>query len=142
MTTPAELEFFYHGLHRALLRYRTATIIGWVIVLVGAAGIPLGWRAAGAHGLLDLAVCGGAIVAGLVVVSESVSFLHTYLAVPFPAAGDGAAGDRSALIEDLRALMLEVDTGGWQEAYAAIRLLRVLGERHGLPPPGEPPHYS
>jgi hypothetical protein len=141
MATPAELEYFYHGFHRALQRYRSATMIGWVIVLAGVACIPLGWRTAGAHGLLDLAVCGAAIVAGLVVVSESVSFLHAYISVPFPVAGDADAG-RSAPVEDLRALMQEIDKGGWQEAYAAVRLLRVLGERHGLPPPGEPPNNS
>jgi hypothetical protein len=132
---PAELEFYYHGFHRVLRRYRMATVMGWVIVFAGLAGIPLGWRAASTHGLLDLLLCGGTIVAGLSVVSQAVSFLEAYVAVPFPSlfSGEEAHVD-SDFVPQIRILMKDVQEGGWQEAYAAIGILKALGVRHGLPP--------
>lgn len=141
--SPAELEYWYHGFARALRRYRTATVLGWLIVLAGVAGVPLGWRAAGSHGALDLLLCGGTIVAGLLLVSECVSFLHAYIAVPFPLApADTEAVGPLQVLEELRALMHDVDAGGWQEAYAAIARLETIGARHGLPPPGDIEHPS
>lgn len=133
---PEEIEFYYHGFHRALRRYRTATFTGWIIAFAGVAGIPLGWSSASMHGVLDLLLCGGTIVAGLLVVSEAVSFLAAYVAVPFPPlrAADEAAQD-TGLVAEIRLLMKDVEGGGWQEAYAAIGTLKALGVRHGLPDP-------
>jgi|WetSurMetagenome_2_1015567.scaffolds.fasta_scaffold653654_1 hypothetical protein len=134
---PEEIAFYYHGLYRALHRYRTATIVGWIIVFAGLAGIPLGWRSSSMHGLLDMMLCGGTIVAGLVVVSEAVSFLAAYTGVRFPSTpSDPAADAEVGLVQDVRRLMNDVEEGGWQEAYAAIGALKTLGTRYGLPPPG------
>jgi hypothetical protein len=134
---PEEIEFYYHGFYRALRRYRMATIAGWVVVFTGVAGIPLGWNSGSLHGGLDILLCAVTIVAGLLVVSEAVSFLGTYVAVPFPAppAAEGA-GPEGGLIAEIRLIMKDVDGGGWQEAYAAIGMLERLGGRCGLPPPG------
>jgi hypothetical protein len=140
MTAPPttnELEFYYHGFFRILRRYRAATVTGWIIVFAGVAGIPLGWKSGSTHGLLDLLLCAGTIVGGLVLVSEAVSFLGAYTAVPFPSSGeaeDALQGDD--LLVEIRRLMKDVEAGGWQEAYAAIGVLQRLGVRHGLPPPG------
>lgn len=133
--TPAQQEFYYHGLYRVLRRYRTATIAGWAIVFAGVAAIPLGWNAGGGHGLLDLLLAAGTIVAGLVLVSEAVSFLAAYLAVPFPE-DVPEGGETPGAASEIRLLMNDIENGGWQEAYAAIAGLRAIGVRHGLPPPG------
>lgn len=134
--SPEQIGFYYHGLHRVLRRYRTATIIGWVVVFLGVAGIPLGWNAGRAHGLLDLLLCGCTIAAGLVLVSEAVSFLGAYLTVPFPrAVAEPAPEGEPEFVLQIRQLMKDVEAGGWQEAYAAIGTLRALGVNNGLPPP-------
>lgn len=134
--SPDQLEFYYHGFHRVLRRYRSATITGWVITFAGVAGIPLGWNAGRTHGLLDLLLCGCAIAAGLILVSEAVSFLGAYAAVPFPPASPDTGSDgEPELVQEIRLLMKEVESGGWQEAYAAIGTLKALGLRHGLPAP-------
>ena len=134
---PGETEFYYHGFYRALRRYRMATITGWIIVFAGIAGIPLGWNTGSMHGALDMVLCGGTIIAGLLAVSEAVSFLGAYVAVPFPAlhAAEGA-GPEEGLVAEIRVIMKDVDRGGWQEAYAAIGMLERLGVRYGLPSPG------
>jgi hypothetical protein len=132
----AELEFYYHGLYRALRRYRMTTLLGWIVVALGIASVPLGWRYGQVHGLLDLVLSGFTVVAGLALVQQSVTSLGTYLRVPFPPAGESDGADQpSTVIHEIRQLMKELDEGGWQEAYGAIGKLEEMQSRHGLPPP-------
>jgi hypothetical protein len=131
----AELEFYYYGLYRALRRYRMMTILGWTVVALGIASVPLGWRYGQIHGLLDLALSGSAVVAGLALVQQSVASLETYLRVPFPPAGDSDGADQpSTAVNEIRQLMKDLDEGGWLEAYGAIGKLKEMQSRHGLPP--------
>jgi hypothetical protein len=130
-----ELEFYYHGLYRALRRYRIMTIFGWIVVAVGIASIPMGWRSGQTHGLLDLALSGSTVLAGLALVQQSVAFLSAYLQVPFPTAAGGEVSDElSEVVREIRQLMKDLDEGGWQEAYAAIGKLKEMQSRYGLPP--------
>lgn len=132
--TEREMHYYYHGLYRVLKRYRTATVIGWVIVLAGVLGIPVGWSGAGKHGLVDLLLAGATIAGGLVLVSEAISFLETYLAIPFQAGGDGEAGADPPVLGEIRVIIEEIRAGGWQEAYGAIDRLRGLAPRYHVPP--------
>ena len=132
--TERELQYFYHGLHRALKRYRTATIIGWVIVLAGALSVPIGWGAARGHGLVDLLLAGATVAGGLMLVSEAISFLEAYLSVPFSSDSGGTAGGDPPLLAEIRVIIEEIRAGGWQEAYAAIDRLKGLAGRYPVPP--------
>lgn len=139
MTQPlsdSELHYFYFGLHTALKRYRFATLVGWIVVALGVASVPLGWEWGRPHGLLDLALGALTIVAGLTLVQQSVVYLESYLNVPFPLppANSEESGNTLVLAE-IRELMNDIDTGGWQEAYAGISRLREIGEKHQLPSP-------
>jgi hypothetical protein len=135
--SPEEIAFFYHGFYRVLRRFRVATLAGWIIVFAGLAGIPLGWRSSSMHGMMDLMLCGGTIVAGLVVVSEAVSFLAGYTAIRFPSRPSDPSGEtETGLAQEVSVLMKDVEGGGWQDAYAAIGALKAIGTRHGLPAPG------
>lgn len=130
-----ELEFYYHGLYRALRRFRIMTILGWTVVALGIASIPMGWRSGQIHGLLDLALSGSTVLAGLALVQQSVAFLAAYLRVPFPAATDGDGSDQpSGVVHEIRELMKDLDEGGWQEAYSAIGKLKEMQSRYSLPP--------
>jgi hypothetical protein len=130
--TEVELQFFYFGLYRILRRYRFTTILGWLVVLIGAVSTPLGWEFGRPHGLIDLALSTGTIAAGLMLVQQSVSFLDAYVNVPFPTSSDGGWG-QSAAIHEITQLMKDIDEGGWQEAYAAIGILKRMEAKHGLP---------
>lgn len=128
-----ELEFYSHGFHRALKRFRGTTVFGWLLVLAGTAGIPFGWEFGRFHGSIDLALCGGTIIAGLVVVHQSIVSLSTYIRNPLAkqtGLDEGWAPPQWKI--EITELMKEVDEGGWQEAYAAIAELRKIGMRHGL----------
>jgi len=130
-----DLQFYYFGLYAALKRYRTATLLGWLIVLVGCVSVPLGWNVARSHGMIDIALSVCTVAAGLAVVSLSISALETYLNVPFRGKNEGnGVDDRAIVIEEIILLMKDIDHGGWQEAYAAIGKLKTMETRHGLPP--------
>jgi hypothetical protein len=133
MPSDAQLRFYYYGLHAVLRRYRTMSIIGWIIVLAGVASVPLSWRLGTPHGLVDTLLTAGTIVAGLVVVQQSVTALSSYLHVPFNER-PGGPEDTHPAIRHIEELMRNVDEGGWQEAYAAIGTLERMQESHGLPP--------
>lgn len=131
----SDLQRYYVGLHRVLKNFRFMTILGWTIVLVGVAGIPLGWEFGRWHGLIDLMLCCGTIIAGLALVQQSVVSLDAYIKLPFWSSSheNGAATD-SAAADEIKQLLKDVDEGGWQDAYSAIRKLRDIGAAHGLPP--------
>jgi len=131
----SELEYYYHGLFKVLTRYRLATIIGWLVVLVGLIGIPLGWEFGRPHGLVDIALSAFTILAGLTVVQQAVVSLSAYVTVPMQSltAGDSPA-ERPAALKDIIEMMKEVEDGGWQEAYAAIGKLQEMQATYGFPP--------
>ena len=132
--TEGELQFYYFGLYAVLKRYRFMTMLGWLIVLLGCASVPFGWEVE-RTGLIDLALSCCTIVAGLALVQQSVSSLASYINVPFDRARLGdSAEDNSVVVKEIKNLMNEIEEGGWQEAYAALRALREMSERHGLPP--------
>ena len=131
--TEAELRFYYYGLYALLRRYRTITILGWIVVLLGLASFPLSWRLGTPHGLLDTLLSGGTVVAGLALVQLAVGGLTAYLQVPFDER-PGALPDVHPAIRSIREIMRDIDDGGWQEAYGAIRKLEGLRDEYGLPP--------
>ena len=126
----AELRYYYFGFHRTLRRYRTITIIGWVVVAVGCVSFPVGWSAGRAGGIIDIALSCATVVAGLGLVSQSISSLDAYMRIVLPFAHNG---EQHPMIHEVVEIMRDVDDGGWQEAYAAIRKMEELGSKYGLP---------
>ena len=133
LPTEAELRFYYFGLHAVLRRYRFMTILGWVIVALGVASVPLSWRLGTPHGLVDTLLSISTVIAGLAVVQQSVAALASYLHVPFSERPDGTTARRPAIVY-IEELMRDVDEGGWQDAFAAIEKLERMQDSHGLPP--------
>lgn len=135
MSTPlpndSELQFLYFGLFRALQRYRTTTLLGWGIVLIGFASIPLGWNTGSVHGLVDLALSASTMLAGLLAVQQSTVWLESYVRIRFPLATDRP--EATSFVSEAVGLMKDIDEGGWQEAYAAIGRLRQFEKKYGLP---------
>jgi hypothetical protein len=128
VTTPlppddAALEYYYHGFLRTLRHHRIATIAGWLIAAAGGAGVFTSCRAG--EDLLSTAIPLSALCAGIALVQQSVARLDAYIAIPFPAP-DPETIARLPLLAACAALMQEVDSGGWQEAYAALRTLRGM----------------
>ena len=134
MPTEAELQFYYFGLYAVLRRYRMMTILGWVIILLGLASIPLSWRLGTPHGLVDTLLSLGTAFAGLALVQANVALLTSYLQVPFGHRPDGTEAAHPA-VRQIEELIRDIDEGGWQEAYAAIGKLERMQEPYGLPPP-------
>jgi hypothetical protein len=129
----AELEFYYFGFYGVLRRYRTMTVLGWAIVALGVASIPLSWRLGTPHGILDTALSLAAILAGLLVVQQCVTSLSSYVRVPFHEREAGTPPPHPAL-QSIEQLMRDVDEGGWQDAFTAIRMLERMQDEYGLPP--------
>ena len=127
----AELQFYYFGLYQVLQRYRVGTTAGWLIVSLGVVSLPLGWKFGTPHGLVDIALSVGVILAGLFVVQQNVAALSSYLNVPFGSRDN--SGERHMVIDEVEALMKEIESGGWQEAYAAIGKLKKMEASYGLP---------
>ena len=135
MTEPHDdlLEYFYFGFHRALVRYRMLTVQGWIATAIGAAGLLVFWR--DGSGLFTFAVALGAAVAGLALVHQSVAALDQFVRVPFPKPPPGSCPPNiAAAAEESARLMEDIDRGGWQEAFAALRALEGMAERYSLPP--------
>ena len=126
--TPAQRAYYLDGFLAALRRYRRATIAGWAVTAAGVLALPLGWSGGTPHGILDIAVSCAAAVGGIMLVEQSVGMLQAYCTVPFHEAGPPEA-PLSPAAEELRALMDEVDRGGWQEAFAAIARLEQIREQ-------------
>lgn len=133
--TDAELDYFYRGFYTVLLRYRAMTLMGWIIVAAGFASLVLGWRTETPHGIVDLALSCLTMFAGVGLVHLSVVSLDTYVRIPVMGL-QGKTGDAVSVpaIAAILELMKDVNEGGWQEAYAALRRLRTLGRDAGLPP--------
>jgi hypothetical protein len=131
--TEGELGFYYFGLYTVLRRYRVMTVLGWTIVFLGLASLPLSWQFGTPHGLIDTLLSLGTVVAGLAVVQQSVASLSSYLHVPF-SSRPGAASVSPPAIQYIEEMMQDIDAGGWQEAYAAIAKLERMHETYDLPP--------
>jgi hypothetical protein len=125
--TPEETQFYVTGLYRVLIRFRRITILGWVIVLAGFAGIILGWNVPHSHGFVDTMLGACTILAGLALVYHSVLSLEEYVSVPFVQARRANGGhDLHPALQRLLPLLAEIHEGGWQEAYAAIGTLKQI----------------
>ena len=122
--SPAETRFACAELIMALKRYRFNTLLGWTIALVGCLSVPFGWRYAGTHGLLDLCLSGGTVLAGLALVQQSVATLSAYLRISFRLPQDEKAlPEESPVVTEIRQIINQIEEGGWQEAYTAINTL-------------------
>jgi hypothetical protein len=132
--TEAELRFYYNGLYTVLRRYRRMTVLGWAIVFLGAASIPLSWRLGTPHGLVDTILSIATIVAGLAMVQHSVASLTDYLHVPFSERPDGLSTPDHPALQYIDGMMRDIDDGGWQEAFAAIGRLEEMETSYNLPP--------
>jgi len=132
--TEAELQFYYFRFYRVLKRYRTMTLIGWSVVLVGSASVPLGWNIGRPGGLIELTLSGFTILAGLALVWQSVTSLDEYVKIPYPSQQSGNGnGETPVVLGEIMEIMQDVADGGWQEAYAALRKINELGMKHGFP---------
>ena len=127
-----ELEYYYFGFHRILMRFRSITLLGWVVVLVGAISLPLGWKFGQPNGLIDVALSIATLVAGLLVVQQGVAALQSYVNVPFHEQGGSKEASHPA-IEEIRRLMKEIEDGGWWEANGGIQKIQEIGAKHALP---------
>lgn len=106
-------------------------MVGWVVVLIGCVSFPVGWNIGRLGGIVDIALSCATIVAGLALVSQSVSSLESYLKIGLPSIHNG---EQHTVVHEVAAVMKDVDDGGWREAFAAIEKIEELGKQHGLPP--------
>lgn len=127
MPSTADLEFYYFGFYRILKRYRFTSLLGWAIVFLACLSIPLGWNTGRATDLIVITLTLLTVFAGLAVVWQNISALENYLRIPFPHTND------EAFVGEIRELMKDVDSGGWQEAYEAIGRIKELQIKHSLP---------
>ena len=127
------LGYYYFGFHAALVRYRALTVQRWIVTAAGAAGLFVFWTER--TDLFSILVAVAAAVAGLSLVHQSVAALDQYVRVPFPGGEAGTCPEDIAPgIGQCVRLMEEIDRGGWQEAFAALRALGEMKERHAFPP--------
>jgi hypothetical protein len=130
LLSDAELRYYYFGFHEALKRYRTITIIGWMVVVIGCVSFPVGWSVGRPGGIVDIALSFATVVAGLGLVWQSISSLDAYIRIVLPFVHNG---EQHPMIHEVAEIMKDVDDGGWQEAYAAIRKMEDLQSKYGLP---------
>ena len=128
--TDDELQYFYFGFYRILRRYRSTSVLGWIIVLFGCLSIPLGWNLGRATGFVDVALTVLTMLAGLSLVWQNISALQEYIRISFPRSSSSEP-DPARL--EIQTVMKEVDDGGWQEAYAAIEKLNEIQMKYALP---------
>ncbi len=128
--TDDELQYFYFGFQRVLRRYRTTSILGWMIVLVGCLSIPFGWNLGRTTGFIEVVLTLLTVLAGLSLVWQNISALQEYIRMPFPRS---SSAEPEPLRLEIQSIMKEVDDGGWQEAYAAIAKLNEIQVKYALP---------
>ena len=96
--------------------------------------MPLGWQFGGIRGAIDIVLSVSTIVAGLVVVRQAIASLSSYLTIPFASTMiEEQSQEPPPAIKEIIDLMNDVEAGGWQEAYAAIRKLKEMETSHSLP---------
>ncbi len=133
MVNEAELQYYYHGFYRTLKRYRSTSLLGWMIVLLGCLSVPFGWNLGRRAAFLDVALTTLTVFSGLAVVWQNISALDAYLHIPFPAPADGESVVHSEIISEIRSLMKDVENGGWREAYETIGKLKEIQTKYELP---------
>lgn len=127
------LHQYCRTLYATLRRYRRTTILGWMVVAAGCAGIGMSWELDRFHTMLGVVMSAGTILAGVLLVDQSVGFLSAVVAIPpgeVSEEADASAG--LSLSEEVRTLREDIDRGGWQEAFAGLRRLRSLADRAGF----------
>ncbi len=125
--------YCYPGFASSLRRYRRMTVLGWVVVAAGFLSLMIGWRDVTSHGMLDLLLSTLAMASGVGIVQQSVMTLESYVRTRGILVSAIPQAERGPAIDEALALMEEVETGGWQDAYAALKKLRALGTTHGIP---------
>lgn len=128
--TDDELQYFYFGFYRILRRYRSTSILGWVIVLCGCLSVPFGWNLGRPAGVIEVLLTVLTILAGLSLVWQNISALQEYIRISFPRS---SAGEPGLARVEIQIIMKEVDDGGWQDAYSAIEKLKEMQLKHALP---------
>ncbi len=107
------------------------TLIGWSVVLMGCASFPLGWNVGRPAGVIEIGLSCVTIVAGLVIVWQSISALEAYVHIALPVSHNG---ESHPLVHQVAEIMKDVDDGGWQEAHSAIRKMEELQTTYGIQP--------
>ena len=118
-TAPAP-EVWTLGFSEALRRYRRITLVGWLVAASGILGLILRWSSPGMLGLADILVSALTVGAGVLLVHYGIEALSGFIRTALAAMPHEGCGE-------LRMLMEEVDRGGWQEAFSALRRLRRAG---------------
>lgn len=129
--TEIELRYYYFGFYKALKSYRTMTLLGWSVVATGCACGFLVINAGRSLGPFGFVLAAAVVVAGLGLVWQSISTLESYVRIILPPA---PGETKPPFINDVAIIMKEVDDGGWQEAYGAIRKMEELRTTYELPP--------
>jgi len=124
-------------LYAALRRHRRTTIMGWTVTAAGCVGMIRGWDLLSSRDIVSVGISLVAIVAGILLVHESVGFLAALSAwlqnEPPPAEADPVARELHARLKEIAR---EIDNGGWQEAFAALGQVRTLAASYGIELPG------
>jgi hypothetical protein len=103
------------------------TLIGWFIVALGFLGLLLSWGMDLPHGIIDLMLAALTILAGILVIQQSVVALQEYVSVPFPA--------REPLVEPVQSIlsiMEDIRRGGWRDASSGIGKLEAIAGANGM----------
>lgn len=121
----ADREFWISGFLEALRRYRRVTIVGWLVAFGGVLSLVLRWRATGLAGLLEIMLSGATVAGGILLVHYGIEGLSAFIRTSLGAL-------KAQELAELRALMEEVERGGWQEAFAALgRVRSMIAHRTG-----------
>ena len=127
----SELRYYYFGFYRTLRKYRTTTLLGWVIVAWGCASFPVGWSLGRPGGVIEILLSCATVAAGLILVSRNISCLESYLKITLPSVHEGT---EHPMVHEIIDMMRDVDEGGWQEARAAMKKMLEMEKAYSLPP--------
>lgn len=93
----------------------------------------MSWELDRFHTMLGVIVSAGTVLAGVLLVDQCVGFLSAVVAIPPGEQGEGPdAVAAQSLSEEVRVLREDIDRGGWQDAFAGLRRLRMIAERAGF----------
>jgi hypothetical protein len=106
------------------------SVLGWMIVLLACISIPFGWNVGRTMGFVEVVLTVLTVLAGLVLVWQNISALKEYIRIPFL---PSAQPDDQQPVSEIKKIMRDVDEGGWQDAYAAIGMLKELQSKYDLP---------
>lgn len=103
------------------------SVVGWFIVAVGFVALILAWGLDLPHGFIDMVLALLAMLAGILVVQQSVAALQEYVSVPFSHRQPAAEPVLAIL-----AIMDEIRRGGWREATAGIGKVEAIAGQYGF----------